>query len=221
MKKSIIAIIVTIVIIAAICFIFFMNQPKTPSPSTTGTKTDTEITLNNISNNQTQNANETKEEKVVPAIKETEIAKFSTEIFIDDENRDTNLELTASKINGTIVKNNETFSFNETVGNPTPERGYEKAGIIVDGKKEKGYGGGNCQVSTTLYDAVLKVEGLEVTERHEHGKNVGYVEKGKDATVVYDELDLKFKNNTGYDIKLVMDVTEEKVTAKIMKLTES
>ena len=57
-----------------------------------------------------------------------------------------------------MVKSGEEFSFNETVGNPTPDKGYEKAGIFVNGKKEKGYGGGNCQVSTTLYDTVLKVQ---------------------------------------------------------------
>lgn len=151
--------------------------------------------------------------------KEKEIAKFSTDILVDDNKRDNNLELTASKINNTIVKNGESFSFNDVVGNPTPQKGYEKAGIIVDGKKEKGYGGGNCQVSTTLYDAVLKVDGLKVTERHEHGKDVGYVKKGKDATVVYDELDLKFENNTGYDIKIKAEVTSKKVIVRIMKIT--
>ncbi len=152
---------------------------------------------------------------------EKEISNFSTKILIDDDNRDTNLKLTASKINGTVINPNETFSFNEIAGNPTPDKGYEKAGIFVNGKKEKGYGGGNCQVSTTIYDAVLKVEGLEVTERHEHGKEVGYVKQGKDATVVYDELDLKFKNNLENAIKLYVDVTEEKINVKIMELINS
>lgn len=233
MKKYIIAIIACIIIIGVIFFIYF-NQFQNSSP-TPGTRigTNTQISnneinyngnnnTNNINSNVTDNiTNSSSNQKVISETqtKEKEIAKFSTDILVDDENRDNNLELTASKINNTIVKNGESFSFNDVVGNPTPEEGYEKAGIIVDGKKEKGYGGGNCQVSTTLYDAVLKVDGLKVTERHEHGKDVGYVEEGKDATVVYDELDLKFENNTGYDIKIKAEVTSKKVIVKIMKLT--
>lgn len=195
-------ILATIILIAY--FLFFKNSQKLSTPE--ASRTQTEV---NVPNNITK----TKD------IKEEKIAHFSTKIFIDDNNRDNNMELTASKVNGTIVKNGETFSFNETVGNPTPDRGYEKAGVFVDGKKVKGYGGGNCQVSTTIYDAVLQVKELEVTERHEHGKDVGYVKQGKDATVAYDDLDLKFKNNTGYDIKIYAKVTKEKVDVSIMKLS--
>ena len=236
MKKYIIAIIACIVIIGVIFFVYFnQSQNSSPTPGTrmgTNTQISNNEDANNVSNNTTNNTNSksntndntadsSSNKKIISETqtKEKEIAKFSTDILVDDDNRDNNLELTASKINNTIVKNGETFSFNDVVGNPTPEEGYEKAGIIVDGKKEKGYGGGNCQVSTTLYDAVLKVDGLKVTERHEHGKDVGYVEEGKDATVVYDELDLKFENNTGYDIKIKAEVTSKEVIVRIMKIT--
>lgn len=202
--KYIVIMLVLAAIILIAYFLFFKNLQKLSTPE--ASRTQTEV---NVPNNIT----ETKD------IKEEKIAHFSTKIFIDDNNRDNNMELTASKVNGTIVKNGETFSFNETVGNPTPDRGYEKAGVFVDGKKVKGYGGGNCQVSTTIYDAVLQVKELEVTERHEHGKDVGYVKQGKDATVAYDDLDLKFKNNTGYDIKIYAKVTKEKVDVSIMKLS--
>lgn len=229
MKKYIIAIIACIVIIGVIFFAYF-NQTQNSSP-TPGTRMGSNVQIsnnetnysndNNVNSNTNKNStNSNTNKKVISETqtKEKEIAKFSTDILVDDENRDNNLELTASKINNTIVKNGESFSFNDVVGNPTPQKGYEKAGIIVDGKKEKGYGGGNCQVSTTLYDAVLKVDGLKVTERHEHGKDVGYVKKGKDATVVYDELDLKFENNTGYDIKIKAEVTSKEVIVRIMKI---
>ena len=86
------------------------------------------------------------------------------------------------------------------------------------GKKKKGLGGGNCQVSTTLYNAVRKIDGIKITERHEHGVELGYIEKGKDSTVVYDSLDLKFKNNSGYDIKLYASTTNTRVTVKVMKI---
>ena len=205
--KWIIALI-SIILIGLIIYYFFSLQKNNNSNYSSDAQR-----LSAEENIQNQDTNIMPEEK--------EISNFSTKILIDDDNRDTNLKLTASKINGTVINPNETFSFNEIAGNPTPDKGYEKAGIFVNGKKEKGYGGGNCQVSTTIYDAVLKVKGLEVTERHEHGKEVGYVKQGKDATVVYDELDLKFKNNLENAIKLYVDVTEEKINVKIMELINS
>lgn len=149
---------------------------------------------------------------------EKEVSSFSTKIMDEDENRDHNMGISASKINGTIVKNGDSFSFNDIVGSPTPDKGYEKAGVFVEDKLKKDYGGGNCQVSSTLYNAVLKVDGLEVTERHEHTKEVYYVKKGKDAAVAYGELDLKFKNSTGHDIKIYAEVTEKEVNVKIAQL---
>ncbi len=199
---------ISIILISLIVYYFFSSQNNNNSYSESdATRISAEKNIQNVDTN------------IMPI--EKEISSFSTKILIDDDNRDTNLKLTASKINETVINPNETFSFNEIAGNPTPDKGYEKAGIFVNGKKEKGYGGGNCQISTTIYDAVLKVKGLEVTERHEHGKEVGYVEQGKDATVVYDELDLKFKNNLENPIKLYVDVTEEKINVRIMELINS
>ena len=77
---------------------------------------------------------------------------------------------------------------------------------------------GNCQVSTTLYNAALAVPGITIVERHEHGRNVDYIEDGKDATVSYNTLDLKFKNDTGNDIKLYTWCDDVNVYAKICKI---
>lgn len=172
----------------------------------------------NSSNTNIPNNLSNADEIIKSSVDEIEIASYSTPIQIDDKNRDTNMEISAKKINGTVIKKGEEFSFNKIVGSPTEEKGYEKAGVFVNGKKVKGYGGGNCQVSTTIYNVALKVKGIKITERHEHGKEVGYVKKGDDATVAYNTLDLKFKNNTDNDIKLLVEVTEDKVTAKILKL---
>ena len=208
--KWILLIIAIFAVIALIAYFVFTQTTSPNTPSSGAERISTETNIPNTSNITQPPQSE--------PITETELASFSTKILVEDDNRDNNLELTASKINNHIVKDGEEFSFNDVVGNPTPEKGYEKAGIFVNGKKTKGYGGGNCQISTTLYDAVLKVDGLKITERHEHGKEVGYVKQGDDATVVYDELDLKFKNETGFDIKIYSDVTEEEVTVKIVKL---
>lgn len=212
MKKYILPIILFIIILAIFIYYFaFYKQNNSTNYNATKIGTETENSTTNSSVVNYQIVSETQNI-------ETTLSEFSTKIQIDDDNRDKNIMLTASFINGTIVKNGDTFSFNNTAGNPTPDRGYEKAGVFVNGKKVKGYGGGNCQVSTTIYNAALKVDGIEITERHEHDMPVGYVEMGKDCTVAYDDLDFKFKNNTGYDIKIYVEVVNHKLNVKIAKI---
>ena len=130
-----------------------------------------------------------------------------------------NISITCSTLNETIVANGSTFSFCNTVGQATTSKGYQKADIFDnEGNKKKGLGGGNCQVSTTLYNAVLKVPGLSVTERHEHSNKVPYIKSGKDAAVAYGSYDLKFKNNIGYDIKIKAEATSDNITVTLLKL---
>jgi len=97
-------------------------------------------------------------------------------------------------INNTLVWPGEVFSFNEATGPRTPERGYLPAPIILNGGFDVGYGGGVCQVSSTVYNAALLAK-LPIIERHAHTKPVHYVPEGKDATVNYGYLDMKFMNN--------------------------
>ncbi|MEN6328085.1 MAG: VanW family protein [Syntrophomonas sp.] len=108
--------------------------------------------------------------------------------------RYSNISLAAASINNTLVWPGQVFSFNEIVGPRTPERGYQPAPIILLGTTDLDYGGGVCQVASTIYNAAMKA-GIKITERHQHTKTVGYVPKGKDASVSYDDLDLKFTNN--------------------------
>lgn len=218
MKKFILFLIIFIII--AFCGFMLIKYKNTSNNNFTnysGVKINSEQNMQENINKENKNiSNNSSPKNIKP--KETKLANCSTPIIIDDNNRDKNLKITADKINGTIVKNGEEFSFNDTVGNPTEEKGYKKAGAFSNGKKIKTYGGGNCQVSTTIYDTALKVKGIKITERHEHGKSVGYVKEGKDATVAYDYLDLKFQNNTGHDIKIYANVSNEKVNVKIVKL---
>ncbi len=141
---------------------------------------------NNIENNNSKNN---------PS-KETEIASFSTKIYTKDNERQNNISITCSTLNNTIVKSGNTFSFCNTVGKATSSKGYQKADVFNDGKVVKALGGGNCQISTTLYNAVLKVPELNVTERHSHSNSVPYIKSGKDAAVAYGSYDFKFVNNT-------------------------
>ena len=112
----------------------------------------------------------------------------------------------------------ETFSFEDTVGPVTAEKGYEEASVIVNGETEKALGGGNCQVSSTLYNAVAQISDLEVVERHDHGKEVYYVPLGQDAAVAHDSCDFKFKNNSTNDIKMYLSSDDENVYATLVKL---
>ena len=168
----------------------------------------------------TQNNNEVTEEKPKEQqYKEEQIATFSTKIYSKDSARQNNIKITCNTLNNTTVKNGSTFSFCSTVGKATSAKGYQEADVYDhDGNKTKGLGGGNCQVSSTLYNAVLAVSSLKVTERHEHSNNVPYVKDGKDAAVAYGSYDLKFVNNTGNDIKIKASTDGSSVTVTINSL---
>lgn len=214
MKKYILPIIILIAFIVLVAYFYFNKFNFNYESDYNANRLSTEVENNKIKNNSVANTDVPR----APVIVEEEISSFSTKIIDDDEDRDTNIRITCNEINGTIVKNGEEFSFNKVAGNPTPDRGYKKAGVFIDGELKKGYGGGNCQVSTTIYNAVNKIDGIKVTERHEHEKEVGYIEMGKDSTVAYDDLDLKFRNNTSYDIKLYTELSDNKVKVTINKL---
>lgn len=148
-----------------------------------------------------------------------EIAEFTTRLPNDTEARDDNIKLACKTLSGTIVKKGETFSLWNVIGCPSKETGYEKAkSFTADGEVIKSYGGGICQLSTTIYNAVLEVDGLEITERHEHSREVPYIEDGKDAAVSYGNSDLKFKNTLDYDMKIEAEVEDRKVKITLIRI---
>ncbi len=134
------------------------------------------------------------------------LSTYSTRYSTSDRDRTTNLQLAASKINGTVVMPGETFSYNQVVGERTIAAGYKEAPIYVEGEVVDGLGGGICQITSTLYNAVLYAN-LEIVERSNHQFVPSYVKASRDATVVYGSIDFKFKNNRNYPIKLVCSVS--------------
>ncbi len=128
-------------------------------------------------------------------------------------NRTTNIRLATKSLDYYFMAPGQIFSFNRANGPRTVERGYKPAPIIVRGAVVPGVGGGVCQVSTTLYNAVSRA-GLQIIERHRHSLPVGYVPPGKDATIS-DYLDFKFRNNSGSYI-LIRTWTDYRVIIKIM-----
>lgn len=131
-----------------------------------------------------------------------QISTFSTKYNAGNTNRSTNIKLATEKINNTIIMPGETFSYNQTVGKRTIQAGYKEAGAYAGGQVVQTVGGGICQVSSTLYNAVLYAN-LEVVERYNHYFESSYVDASRDATVSWGSLDFKFKNNRQYPIKIV------------------
>jgi len=143
-----------------------------------------------------------------------QLSTFSTEYNKKTKGRANNISIASQSINGKVVNPGETFSYNEAVGPTTKKNGYKLARIFKNGEDAEGYGGGVCQVSSTLYNAALEA-GLEITERHPHSKDVKYVEEGMDAATSYGSSDLKFINNQSYPIKIRSTAEEGKVTVSI------
>ena len=134
------------------------------------------------------------------------LASYSTKYAASNKNRTTNLRLAAGKIDGTVLLPGETFSYNNVVGERTISAGYKDAAIYQNGQVVDGLGGGICQISTTLFNAVL-FSNLEIVELHNHQFVPSYATAGRDATVVYGVKDFKFKNSRNYAIKINCSVS--------------
>lgn len=159
-------------------------------------------------------------DKVYPSISDEdlkvmgELSTYTTWYNNGEVDRTHNLVMAASAINGQVVQPGKIFSFNKTVGARTFETGYRDAMVIVSGKFEPGVGGGICQVSSTLYNAVLLAD-LEVVERHNHALAVAYIPVGLDATVAYGLQDFQFQNNTGHPIYIRATTGSGKLTVNL------
>lgn len=177
---------------------------------------------------------EEKDEYVIPLIitKPTKTTKdIGTEAFPDklstcatrydatNLTRTTNLQVAVNKINGVVVMPGETFSYNKTLGKRTAKAGYKDAAGYAGGKVVQMIGGGICQISSTLYDAVVYAN-LEIVERHNHAFLTSYLGAGKDATVVYGNLDFRFKNTRNYPVKIESYMQSGIVTVNIYGIKE-
>lgn len=142
------------------------------------------------------------------------LGQFTTWFNPQQKNRSHNIKLAAQALDNYLLPPNEEFSFNDIVGPRTKEAGYNEAPIILNNRFAQGVGGGVCQVSSTLYNVLLRAN-LPVTERHAHTLPVHYVPKGMDAAVVYGIKDLKFINNTPGHILIKTYVWQGGLTIKL------
>lgn len=147
------------------------------------------------------------------------LSSYTTKYDEGNVTRSINLKLAAKNINGKVIMPNEVFSYNETVGERTTERGFRAAAGFQGGKVVQMIGGGICQVSSTLYNSVIYAN-LGITERHNHMFAVSYVDIGTDATVVYGSLDFKFKNTRQYPIMIKTSAQNGKLKIEIFGTKE-
>ena len=141
-----------------------------------------------------------------------QLSKFSTSFSSSNYSRSTNISLAAQKLNGVVIMPGETFSYNQTVGQRTKAAGFKEAPAYLNGQVVQEVGGGICQVSSTLYNAVL-YSNLEIVERYNHGFKPSYVKPGLDATVSWGGPDFKFKYNRNYPIRIKTDTS-----GKVLKI---
>lgn len=131
--------------------------------------------------------------EILSRMNEQPTGHYVTYYNADKKERSHNIQLAAKAIDHTILFPNETFSFNAVVGERTEKRGYLQAPVIVEGEFTEDIGGGICQVSSTLYNAV-DIEGIQIIERYSHSREVPYVPPGRDAAVSWWGPDFSFKN---------------------------
>jgi vancomycin resistance protein VanW len=146
-----------------------------------------------------------------------ELGRYSTSLENKEENTIYNIRLASEVINGILVRPQEIFSFNKYVGPAEKADGYKEGTIIANGVFVNGYGGGICQVSSTLYNAVL-LANLPIVERYNHsvyGEATKYVPLGQDAAIFYGFKDLKFKNNSDHAIVIFSKVFRDRLQVSI------
>jgi len=161
---------------------------------------------------------ETEPETTTEDIKELQIngllAEFTTVFNPSNENRTENIRVAAAALDGQMIKPDEEFSFNKIVGPRSQDAGYKVALTILNNEFIDGLGGGVCQVSSTLYNVLLRAD-LEIKERYNHSLVIGYVPIGQDAAVVYGAKDLKFKNNLPGALIIKTSMTRSTITIKL------
>nr|WP_232299515.1 VanW family protein [Pontibacillus chungwhensis] len=144
--------------------------------------------------------------ELIAHIRTQQIGQYVTYFNSSNEERTHNIKLSSDAIDNHVVFPNEVFSFNEVVGKRTKDKGYKPAPVIVKGEVTEGIGGGICQVSSTLFNAVDHAR-VKVVERYSHSKQVPYVPPGRDATVSWWGPDFTFKNNYNEPLLIRSNVT--------------
>lgn len=142
------------------------------------------------------------------------ISSFTTSVEDQDYNVRTNIALAAGKLNGTVIQPGEVFSFNAVVGDGSAANGFLTGRVLYQDTIAYESGGGICQVSSTLFNALL-LAGCSITERHRHSRPVRYVPLGLDATIRYGKKDLRMKNSNSHPLYIFAAINDRSLTLMI------
>ena len=213
MKRKICIILAVIVLISALCSCTAQqaDEDKTSSSTTeTTTTTTTETTTVTTTEDLSTTFPETYTNKIYKGLSKGDtddypyqLATYTTYYNAYEETRTANLNNAVSKINRLVVPEGRVFSFNQNVGKRTVTSGFQTAKIIRGDEFVDGLGGGVCQVSSTIFECVLRAN-VEIIDRSAHSLKISYVPLGGDATVQWNSQDFQWKNNTGTDVMLRM-----------------
>jgi vancomycin resistance protein YoaR len=141
------------------------------------------------------------------------VASYQT-FYGGEANRIHNVQLVSHLVDKHLIAPGETFSFNGTTGERTADKGFREAPVIINGELQTGLGGGVCQVSTTVFNAAFEA-GLKITDRTNHALYISHYPQGRDATVDYPSVDLKFVNDTGNWLLLRTFVSSSSLTVSL------
>ena len=219
--KKLLCLLMCVVILSAFASCAVQNkEEETTSSSQTSTTTTVPTTVTTTEDeNTTFPENSTR--KIYKGLSKDKngdyphkIATYSTHYNSGDVTRTQNLKTAVSKVNNIVIPSGEVFSFNQTVGKRTVTAGYETAKVVSDREFVDGLGGGVCQVSSTIFECVLRAN-VEIVERNCHTLRVGYVPLGGDATVQWNSKDFKFKNTSGADFRIKMACDSGTLTCSV------
>lgn len=214
-KSNVLIVISIIILLFIIGYIFYLMRKDVNLLNMN------ELNLKNIESDTNKNNNTLPIAQKEIVYTEKEIASYTSTLYDNQQSRIFNINKACEIINNKIVEPNEEFSFNDTIGPMNEAYGFKKAtGFDSDGNLIQIPGGGMCQISSTLYNAVL-LANLEVTERHAHSRRVNYVPADKDATIYYPTLDFKFLNNTDSRIKILATTDDYSITITLIKIEQS
>lgn len=182
---------------------------------------DVESTVNKIMEAEAESAVTAKVYQINPYPTKEDLSKITEVIgsyktsISGSQNRLKNIKLATESINNHLLYSDQVFSFNQVVGPRTKEQGYKEGPVLYNGAGGSGIGGGICQVSSTLYNAVQEAD-LQIIERYPHSSPVRYVPEGQDAAVAWNLLDFKFHNQYSYPLIIKGSVHGRQLVIKIL-----
>lgn len=204
-----------------ICTLFAGCRGNANVNHTTETTTTTTTTTTRTTEDLSTTFKEVQTNTVYPALKidnsggySYKLAEYKTYYDSSNKTRTVNIGNAVEKLNNLVIPADAVFSFNQVVGKRTMLAGYQEAKVVNGDEFVDGLGGGICQVSSTIFQAVLRAD-LEIKVRACHSLEIGYVPLGGDATVQWNSQDFQFKNNSGSDIRLQVSANNGTLTCTV------